>query len=717
MYDMSDRMRVVLVADDDAGALMLAEAALAGAGFVVVTANDGQAAVEVYRETRPDCVVLDVMMPGLTGFQACAAIREMDGGGQVPVLMLTSRDDMASISEAFAAGASDFAIKGMNPRLLSERVRFMLRTADLQDEVIASQQRLTNAQRMARIGHWEIDFNGKTVDVSPVTAEVLQCRPQDLRHRDDLLCRVRPADRAQVLDALRDAEKYGGSFGLDLKLDAEDADERFLHLEGALTDRGASARALGITLTLQDTTQLRRAEEHAHWLAYFDPVTQLPNIRYLMDRMQQYIRLAVSDRLLSVLVVRLADLDSLKATRGVAFGEEFKKQVAARLSAAIVPQGGDAQPNALFLPPVVAAIGSGEFAVLLPGCESPSAIAGIADGLLDAVGKPLSVLGQELRPRASIGMALWPQDGGDAEALLSSARAAVVQLEADAPGGCTFYSPALQAKAVRRVALEQDLRGALTRGELELVFQPRVSIATGETQGAEALVRWRHPVHGLLSPVEFIPLAEESNLIAEMGLWVLRQGCKDLALWRAATGKPLKLSVNLSARQLRDGDLTRHVQAALDRSGLPASALELELTETAIMTAPDAGRRVLEEIRELGVKLSLDDFGTGYSSLGYLRTLPVDCLKVDRSFVKDLLADVGTQGIVSAVVTLARTFGMRTVAEGVEDPATAEFLLKLGCEEAQGFYYAPPLSSAVFMAYLLPPKEAEGGAAQASSAA
>lgn len=714
---MSDRMRVVLVADDDAGALMLAEAALAGAGFVVVTAADGQAAVEVFRETRPDCVVLDVMMPGLTGFQACAAIRDMEGGAQVPVLMLTSRDDMASISEAFAAGASDFAIKGMNPRLLSERVRFMLRTADLQDEVMASQQRLTNAQRMARIGHWELDFNGKTVDVSPVTAEVLQCRPQDLRHRDDLLCRLRDADRPRVLDALRDAEKYGGSFGLDLKVGNDEADERFLHLEGALSDRGTAAREMGITLTLQDTTQLRRAEEHAYWLAYFDPVTQLPNLRYFMDRIQQYTRLAVRDRLLSILVVRLADVENLKAVRGVAFGEEFKKQVASRLSAAVGTPGADTVPTALLLPPVVAVIGSGEFAVLLPGCDSPSAVAGIADGLLHAVAKPLSLMGQELRPRASIGMALWPQDGSDAEALLSSARSAVVQLEADASGGCTFYSPALQAKAARRVALEQDLRGALTRGELELVFQPRVSIASGETLGAEALVRWRHPEHGLLSPAEFIPLAEESNLIAEMGLWVLRQACKELALWRAVTGKPLKLSVNLSARQLRDGDLTRHVQAALDRSALPPSALELELTETAIMTAPDSGRQLLEDIRALGVKLSLDDFGTGYSSLGYLRTLPVDCLKVDRSFVKDLLADVGTQGIVSAVVTLARTFGMRTVAEGVEDPATAKFLLDLGCEEAQGFYYAPPLSSAVFMAYLLPPKEEEGPPPRASSAA
>jgi EAL domain-containing protein (putative c-di-GMP-specific phosphodiesterase class I) len=296
---------------------------------------------------------------------------------------------------------------------------------------------------------------------------------------------------------------------------------------------------------------------------------------------------------------------------------------------------------------------------------------------------------------------MWPSDGEDAETLLENARTTAARSLSAAESRCEFFTPEIQQRALRRIKLESAMYGALDRGELSLVYQPRFELAGQTLHGAEALLRWNHPELGSVSPAEFIPIAEDSGLIMAIGSWVLHEACRQAAVWHTRFGLHLTVSVNVSAHQLRaPRTLVEDVLAALRRTGLPASALELELTESLMISAAGEALAALHELRSLGVSIALDDFGTGYSSLGYLRRLPVDCLKIDQSFVSDLSADEGAERVLQAILGIANALQLRAVAEGIETPAQLEILCRHGCLEGQGFLLARPLDANALEALL-----------------
>jgi len=423
----------------------------------------------------------------------------------------------------------------------------------------------------------------------------------------------------------------------------------------------------------------RLAEARASYLAHHDELTGLPNRALFMDRLQQAI--ARAGRIGHSVAVLFLDLDRFKNINdslGHATGDEMLKMVGALCA------------KDLREADTVARLGGDEFIVCLGDVGSAEEAGSVARRLLADITRGFEIGGHKLHANASIGISLYPADGADAETLIRNADTAMYHAKGDGRGTFHFFRPQMTERVKGRLALELGLRRALERKEFVLHFQPIVQLGSGKLVGAEALVRWNHPERGLVSPAEFIPVAEDIGLIVPIGEWVLQEACARAATWPKTGNGPLFVAVNLSARQFHEGSLVSVVGNALAQSGLPASQLELEITESVLMQQTEASIRMLRDFEALGVKLAIDDFGTGYSSLGYLKRFPVSTLKIDRSFLRDVSRDDDDRAIVTAIMAMARSLGLTVTAEGVERTEQAAFLRELGCEQVQGYLYARP---------------------------
>jgi EAL domain-containing protein (putative c-di-GMP-specific phosphodiesterase class I)/DNA-binding response OmpR family regulator/GGDEF domain-containing protein len=690
----STRITTILIADDDPAHLLLAEAALGGAGFVVHTANDGEEAVRQFEPTRPDCVILDVNMPKMTGIEVCRRIREHADGRLLPILMLTGRNDIVSISDAFAAGASDFAQKGLNPRLLVERVRFLLRDRAMQDDLWSSRARLLLAQRIARVGHWELTPDGKTLDMSPMVGQILERDSEPMDRYESFVSMLDPAEQIKARQAFIACATDNSGFSSEHRVRTSAGKDLYIHQEAELVQAAGSAHARTVLVTLQDLTRLRRAEDAVRTLSYFDSATGLPNRRYLLEQLS----IALNDRkpgvAMCVAAFRLHGLDRIVQAHGNDVAEKLLAEAARQIGQNLAEaSAGVILPRHASAATVCRSSEAG-FTMLVYSREPVESLPDLVCAALARVSGQPTNLGTGYLPAVSAGLALIDADTVDAEQLLTNAQAASEQ--AREPRSCELFSPVPLARSRRRLAIESALRRAVEAGELHLVYQPRVASDTLDIAGVECLLRWEHPQLGRVGPEEFVPIAEETDLIEEIGDWVLDEACRQLAVWRARFEDEFFVSVNVAARQLCQPNFAARINAALDKHRLPAQALEIEITETNIVHAPQEARRTLEALRREGVRVSMDDFGTGHSSLGQIRRLPFDCVKLDRSLMADLYTDVGAQGVTAAVLAMAKALRIRSVAEGIEDPESLEMVCWLGCEEVQGNYISPPLKAREF---------------------
>jgi EAL domain-containing protein (putative c-di-GMP-specific phosphodiesterase class I)/DNA-binding response OmpR family regulator/GGDEF domain-containing protein len=692
------RITTILIADDDPAHLLLAEAALGGAGFVVHTANDGEEAVRQFEPTQPDCVILDVNMPKLSGIEVCRQIRERADSRQLPILMLTGRNDIVSISDAFAAGASDFAQKGMNPRLLVERVRFLLRERAMQDDLWSSRSKLLLAQRIARVGHWELTLEGRTLDMSPMVGEILERDAQPMERYESFLKLLDAAEQVQARQAFIACATEGDRFSFEHHVRTTTGKDLYIRQEAERVQAAGSAHAHTVLVTLQDLTRLRRAEDAVRTLSYFDGATGLPNRRYLVEQLS----IALKDRkpgiAMCVATFRVHGLDRIVQAHGVDVADKVLSEAARQISQNLAEAGAGGVLLKHASAAAVCRTSEAGLSLLVQVGAPAESLADLVGTVLARVsGQPTS-LGTEYLPALSAGLALIDVDTTDAEQLLTNAQTASEQ--AREPRSCELFSPVPLARSRRRLAIESALRRAVEAGELHLMYQPRVASDTLDIVGVECLLRWEHPQLGSVGPEEFVPIAEETGLIEPIGDWVLDEACRQLASWRARFEDEFFVSVNVTARQLRQPNFAAQVAAALDKHRLPAQALEIEITETSIVHAPPDSRRMLEALRREGVRVTMDDFGTGSSSLGQIRKLPFDCVKLDRSLMADLYTDVGAQGVAAAVLAMAKALRIRSVAEGVEDPESMEMVSWLGCDELQGYYISAPLKARDFAEWL-----------------
>lgn len=434
----------------------------------------------------------------------------------------------------------------------------------------------------------------------------------------------------------------------------------------------------------RDITERKQAEEQLRHQATHDELTGLANRTLLQDRLEQSIHYANrSQRLLAVLLLDIDRFKIINDSLGHGFGDELLRSAALRLEKTVREAD------------TVARMGGDEFVILLAEVATVDDVGLVAKKILDNLTRPYIFDGREIRVTASLGVSLYPRDGADVATLLRNADVAMYRAKEEG-GTFRFYAPAMNKRIHETLELETDLRCALERSEFLLYYQPKIDLANGRVTGAEALLRWQHPQRGLVPPGMFIPLAEETGLILPIGEWVLSTACAQVRAWQLAGLPAVPVAVNLSARQFGKESLAKTVHNALRQSAIPPRLLELELTESMIMRDPQAATVTMRQLGALGVRLALDDFGTGYSSLNYLRRFPVDCLKIDRSFICDVDCDSSAAAVATSIVAIAHSLGLQVVAEGVETKEQLAFLRQCGCDAFQGYYFSKPLPAAGF---------------------
>ncbi len=458
----------------------------------------------------------------------------------------------------------------------------------------------------------------------------------------------------------------------------------WLTISAVKNDKGETTNYVAV---FSDITSRKLAEERLNYLANYDALTGLPNRILYMERLA--LALAHAHRNRKMAAVMFFDLDRFKIvndTLGHTAGDELLQEVAKRVAACLREDD------------TVARLGGDEFTVILEGIGNERDVAPVAQKIIDALARPISLGEQEMFITASIGISVYPNDGLDAQTLVKNADAAMYRAKDLGKNNYQFFKVEMNARAFERLTLENRLRRALERNEFELHYQPQVDLGTGQVVGAEALIRWRHPELGLVSPDRFIPIAEETGLILPIGEWVLRTACAQNKAWQNAGLPPLHVAVNISGRQFRQKNLIGMVELILAETGLRPEHLELEITESVIMEQAAETIATIGDMRQLGLHLSIDDFGTGYSSLSYLKRFPIDTLKIDRSFVRDITTDQDDAAIVKAVIALAHSLKLLVIAEGVETAEQLGYLREQGCDEIQGFYFSRPLTVEAFTA-------------------
>ncbi len=679
---------LALVVDDDELMRLLVREALEPEGLRVEEAADGRAALEAFARVKPDIVLLDVNMPVMDGFECCGKLRAAPGGERVPVLILTGQDDDGSIERAYEAGATDFMPKPLNWKILAHRVRYLLRASHVVEDLTRSEASLAFAQSLARVGNWEWRPDTGAVYWSDEVYRILGLDPgRDTASLQTALERVPENEREQVAAAFGALLKQGEVRNLEHRIARPDGSERIV-LTNAEAVLDGAGRAVLVRGTAQDVTERKQIETQIRTLAYYDSLTGLPNRLQFKEYLGRAIRRAEREH--AQLAVMFLDLDRFKQINdslGHPVGDQLLKAVAGRLNSCL--RGGDEVGRNSEDGVSMARLGGDEFTVLLTGLAHAEDAAKVAQRVVAELARSYSIGGHELFVTASLGIATYPADGRDVDTLLKNADAAMYNAKDLGRNNYKFYSRELNERALERLALERDLHRALERGELFLHYQPQVDVASGSVAGVEALLRWNHLQRGPVPPAAFIPLAEQTGLIVPIGEWVLGEACRQATAWSAAGAGALKMWVNVSGIQFRDRRLVGAVKTALARSGLDPRQLVIEVTESIMMEDREATLAILRELKALGIGVAIDDFGTGYSSLAYLKRFPLDTLKIDGSFVRDLDAAAERDGaIVSAIIAMGESLGLGVLAEGVETREQASRLLQLGCSQMQGFLFS-----------------------------
>jgi diguanylate cyclase (GGDEF)-like protein/PAS domain S-box-containing protein len=514
-------------------------------------------------------------------------------------------------------------------------------------------------------------LDGTIVDANATFASMIGYPRATLLGRNMNEFYMRGLEREGLAALLRDSTTLNS---IEVELRRADGSSMWALKNLTLVGEGADGM---VHATVVDISARKRAEEQIEFHAYHDVLTNLPNRKLFTDRLRQSLtRAKRSGRAVAVMFIDVDHFKTINDTLGHTAGDELLLEMSRRLRGCVREED------------TVARLGGDEFTIILSELRQPDDAIGVAEKVLDTVQVPLSIGGMPIEVTASVGIALYPDDGTDPESLLRNADSAMYRAKESGRNNFQLCTDEMKQRAMERLSLESRLRKALHDEQLVLHYQPQVNLLSGRIIGAEALVRWNDPERGLVYPAAFIPVAEESRLIVPLGEWVLRTACRQAKEWIDRGAGPVRIAVNLSARQFQQQDLVEMVRGILDETRLHASALELEITETTAMQNGEVTVDVMRSLRDIGVGISIDDFGTGYSSLNYLKRFPITAVKIDRAFIRDLVTDEGDAAIVSAVIAIARSLRLRVVAEGVETAAQYAFLRSRECHEAQGFYFS-----------------------------
>lgn len=684
-----------MVVDDDQSVQLLATEVFRGANFDLHICKNGQDALDSIHRIKPDIILLDIMMPGIDGFETCQKIKEIPLYKNTPIIMLTGIDDVDAVEYAYSLGAWDFTPKPINWPILVNRVRYALRAF----------KAFEGERRAGQLSRTLDNSSNEILMFNPASMEILTVNKSgrlNLKYKEQDLLTLSFLDLIE--SSLREDFKVQiGSMAdnqqVAISTELLRSDGSTYPVEGNLLVAAGESPTSYIAI-FQDVTERKKNEAELYRLAFYDELTGLPNRRLFGEMVYRSLELA--KRRKSFCSVSILDLDGFKLINdsfGHATGDELLIQISDRLQSTVrgydtVSRWGQNTDEASYVE--LARFGGDEFLLLLTDFNDIAMINSIAERILGDVAKPYKIQGHEIILTGSLGIASFPHDGDNIDLLLKRADAAMYEAKRSGKNNYKLHSSAEPNMAIERLQLESQLRQAVEHDELELFYQPQTSSENGELLGVEALIRWNHPEQGLLAPGRFMYLTEQSSLCVSIGDWVIDRAVNDCNDWLGSLlPENGKLSINVETMQLQDDGFLAHMRDAVNQ--MPEGiSLVVEMTESAIMS--DSGNHVeaLTALKEMGVLIAIDDFGTGYSSLSYLKKFPIDFLKIDKSFVDNVHTDPEDEAIVEVIFTLAKILGLDIVAEGVETAEQAETLKKQGYYLIQGYLVSPALARTDF---------------------
>ncbi|MES2407103.1 MAG: EAL domain-containing protein [Pseudomonadota bacterium] len=674
-------------------------------GYEATAARNGRDALVQIARQHFDAILLDLFMPDIHGTEVLDFIARR--GLDTPVIVVSGDDSVDSVIDALRGGAQDFLRKPYQPDELLKRVGNVIQRRRLELENRSVLQQMEQSEKWHRFlvnsspdFIYTLDCEGRFTFVNDRVESLLGYKHDELlgQHYTAVIFEDDFKHAQYVFNERRTGKR--ASRYVELRLKCKDcvrnmAENRVLVVElNAIgmyeqAENKFASRYLGTYGVAKDISERKKAEETIHYQAYHDLLTGLPNRVLFKDRLN--LAVAQSRRNSEKFAVMCLDLDHFKVvndTLGHVFGDELLLAVTARLHSCL--REGD----------TLARMGGDEFSLLLPQIGSTEVVASIADKVISALSKPFHIDHHELFATVSIGVALFPIDGETGDSLIKHADIALYHAKTCGRDNCQLFHMGMNVPLSNRLSLESDLRHAVERDELVTYYQPQVNLKSGHITGFECLIRWQHPQRGLISPAEFIPLAEEIGMIGTIGEWMLHTACQQLKIWKSQDLPTVRLAINISPRQMEQSNFVEHILEELRQHGLDHSVLEVEITENLIMKDVERTVEKLKHLSASGIKIAIDDFGTGYSSLNYLKKFPIHTIKIDQSFIADIERD-GDTSIVTAIIAMAKGLHLNLIAEGVETENQLAFLRKMECDEIQGFLLSEPLTAQAATAMLI----------------
>lgn len=678
--------RSLLIVDDEELNRDVLSRRLERAGYTVVSAANGPEALDKIREQEFELVLLDSMMPGMNGVDLLKLLRATYSANELPVIMVTAVAESDKVVEALSLGANDYITKPVDFAVALARIRSQLNRKWAEEKLRQSEERLSLVAQGTNDGLWDWDIRSGKTYFSPRWKEMIGYGPDEFGNsKEAWFAAVHEEDRSRLRQELAALQQPGGpsEFSSEHRILHKDGEWRWMLTRGMVL-RDATGAAVRMAGSQTDVTRDRA----------FDVLTGLPNRVLFSEVLQRGIRQYQQDRANSFAVFFM-DLDRFKIVNdslGHLAGDKLLKEVSVRLMTALRSSG-----TATSAEPLAARLGGDEFAVFFPGIGSVDEANHVAAQIQRELYAPVDLDGKKAFTSASIGIAFPNAHTTSGADLLRDADTAMYRAKALGKGGSLVFDEEMRAQMVQRLELETDLRFALERDEFAVYYHPKVNLMTGTLVGFEALVRWNHPTQGLLMPGHFISLAEETGLIVQIGAWVLREACRKVHDWHRVhpSEPPIEVSVNLSVRQFRQPDVVEQIRQILEETQIDPSCLQLEVTESVFIGDTEDALQTLLALKQLGVGLKVDDFGTGYSSLNYLTKLPFDAIKIDRSFVTNMMEDDNSLEVIKAIIVLAKTLGKQVIAEGIETQDQLQRLLELGCGYGQGYLFSQPVNDQV----------------------
>src|SRR5205809_1437086 len=676
--------RLLIVDDNEMNRDMLARR-LERKGYVVGIAGKAQGLTERGQQDGVDLVLVENEMPEISGLDALQKLRECYSAAELPIIMVTAKTQSDDIVKALDLGANDYLAKPIDFPVAVARIGTQLSHKRAQEALKESEERYALAARGSNDGLWDWSLSANVMYFSPRWKAMLGYQEGEIGDRpEEWFDRIDDADRERVKKEIAAHQE-----GLTPHFESE---HRVLHKDESF--RWMLSRGVAIHDVSGNVLRMAGSQTDITEGKVSDPLTGLPNRLLFIDRVGRLVehRKRHENHLFAVLFLDLDGFKMINDSLGHLIGDQLLLGVASRLEKCLRSTDTVARLGEAF---TVAHLGGDEFTVMLDDIKDPGDAKRAADRMMKALASPFILGGKEVFTSVSIGIALSTSAYEQPEEMLRDADTAMYRAKALGKARYEVFDADMRASVMARLQLETDLHRALEREELRNFYQPIVALASGEIAGFEALSRWQHPTRGLLGPNEFIPVAEETGLIRELGWWNLREACRQISEWRAGSlaNRHLTISVNLSAKQFLQANLVDDIGKLLRELALPAEALKLEITESTVMADPAAAVEMLQQIKALGIRLAIDDFGTGYSSLSYLHRFPLDTLKIDRSFVSGMGDDGEGMEIARTILPMANSLRLDVVAEGVETIQQVALLQKLQCKYGQGYYFSRPLSA------------------------